>query len=218
MIASEDVILDEEAIFLPPFYYAEVGVANKLKRLLESSEGSLFDHSLDIEAIVRHTSIQYDEVQIAAIKEAVKSKVMVLTGGPGTGKTTTTLGIIAALESLGQSILLAAPTGRAAKRMSETTGKEAKTIHRLLEYNPAEGYGRNDDNPLEGGVLIVDESSMIDIILMNSLLKAIPLHMRLILVGDIDQLPSVGAGNVLRDIIDSGQIPVVRLTRIFRQA
>lgn len=218
MIASEDVVLDEEAIFLPPFYYAEVGVANKLKRLLESTEGNLFGHSLDMEAIVRHTGIQYDEVQIAAIKEAVQSKVMVLTGGPGTGKTTTTLGIIAALESLGQGILLAAPTGRAAKRISEATGKEAKTIHRLLEYNPAEGYGRNDENPLEGGVLIVDESSMIDIILMNSLLKAIPQHMRLVLVGDIDQLPSVGAGNVLRDIIDSGQIPVVRLTRIFRQA
>jgi exodeoxyribonuclease V alpha subunit len=143
---------------------------------------------------------------------------MVLTGGPGTGKTTTTLGIIAALESLGQSILLAAPTGRAAKRMSEATGKEAKTIHRLLEYNPAEGYGRNDENPLQGGVLIVDESSMIDIILMNSLLKAVPSHMKVILVGDIDQLPSVGAGNVLRDIIDSDVVPVVRLTRIFRQA
>ena len=154
----------------------------------------------------------------AAIRQAVQSKVMVLTGGPGTGKTTTTLGIIAALESIGQHILLAAPTGRAAKRMSEATGKEAKTIHRLLEYNPAEGYGRNDENPLEGGVLIVDESSMIAAILMNSLLKAIPLTMRLILVGDIDQLPSVGAGNVLRDIIDSERIPVVRLTRIFRQA
>ena len=102
--------------------------------------------------------------------------------------------------------------------MSEATGKEAKTIHRLLEYNPAEGYGRNDENPLDGGALIVDECSMIGIILMNSLLKAIPIDMRLILVGDIDQLPSVGAGNVLRDIIDSERIPVVHLTRIFRQA
>ena len=102
--------------------------------------------------------------------------------------------------------------------MSEATGKEAKTIHRLLEFNPAEGYGRNDENPLDGDLLIVDESSMIDIILMNSLLKAVPLSMRLILVGDIDQLPSVGAGNVLRDIIDSGAVPVIRLTRIFRQA
>lgn len=218
MIETEDVILEEEAIFLPPFYYAEVGVANKLKRLQEDTSGTLFDGTLNIEEIVKQTSIQYDDVQVAAIGQAVKSKVMVLTGGPGTGKTTTTLGIIAALESLGQSILLAAPTGRAAKRMSEATGKEAKTIHRLLEYNPAEGYGRNDENPLQGGVLIVDESSMIDVILMNSLLKAVPSHMKVILVGDIDQLPSVGAGNVLRDIIDSDVVPVVRLTRIFRQA
>ena len=218
MIWDEDLIIDDEAIFLPPFYYAECGVANKFKRLMSESEGSLFDKELNIEDIVRQTNIQYDEVQISAIKQAVQSKVMVLTGGPGTGKTTTTLGIIAALESLGQSILLAAPTGRAAKRMSEATGKEAKTIHRLLEYNPAEGYGRNDENPLEGGVLIVDECSMIDVILMNSLLKAVPSTMRLIMVGDIDQLPSVGAGNVLRDIIDSGTVPVVRLTRIFRQA
>ena len=218
MIEAEDLILDDEALFLPPFYYAEVGVANKIKRLLEDSSGTLFDGTLNIEEIVKQTSIQYDDVQVAAIGQAVKSKFMVLTGGPGTGKTTTTLGIIAALESLGQSILLAAPTGRAAKRMSEATGKEAKTIHRLLEYNPAEGYGRNDENPLQGGVLIVDESSMIDIILMNSLLKAVPSHMKVILVGDIDQLPSVGAGNVLRDIIDSDVVPVVRLTRIFRQA
>ena len=218
MIEAEDLILDDEALFLPPFYYAEVGVANKIKRLLEDSSGTLFDGTLNIEEIVKQTSIQYDDVQVAAIGQAVKSKFMVLTGGPGTGKTTTTLGIIAALESLGQSILLAAPTGRAAKRMSEATGKEAKTIHRLLEYNPAEGYGRNDENPLQGGVLIVDESSMIDVILMNSLLKAVPSHMKVILVGDIDQLPSVGAGNILRDIIDSDVVPVVRLTKIFRQA
>lgn len=218
MITKEDLIFDEEAIFLPPFYYAEIGVASKLKRLLEDSTGNLFDGTLNIEEIVKKTGIQYDDVQVAAIQQAVKSKVMVLTGGPGTGKTVTTQGIIAALESLGQGILLAAPTGRAAKRMNEATGKEAKTIHRLLEYNPAEGYGRNDENPLDGGVLIVDESSMIDVILMNSLLKAVPSHMRLILVGDIDQLPSVGAGNVLRDIIDSGVVPVIRLTKIFRQA
>lgn len=143
---------------------------------------------------------------------------MVLTGGPGTGKTTTTQGIIAAFKARHMSILLAAPTGRAAKRMTEATGMEAKTIHRLLEYNPMDGYKRNDENPLEGDALIVDECSMIDILLFYNLMKAIPSNMRLILVGDIDQLPSVGAGNVLRDIIDSQQIPVVRLTRIFRQA
>lgn len=113
---------------------------------------------------------------------------------------------------------MAAPTGRAAKRMTEATGLEAKTIHRLLECKPPEGYQKNEDNPLDGDVLIIDECSMIDMILMNALLKAIPEGMRLILVGDIDQLPSVGAGNVLRDIIDSGVFPVVRLTRIFRQA
>ena len=218
MIEKEDLVIDEDAIFLPPFYYAECGVANKLKRLIDTSSKDLFEEDVNIEKIVRRTGIHYDDVQVAAIKQAVQSKVMVLTGGPGTGKTTTTIGIIAALQSKGLRILLAAPTGRAAKRMSEATGKEAKTIHRLLEYNPAEGYGRNDENPLDGGALIVDECSMIDVILMNSLLKAIPIDMRLILVGDIDQLPSVGAGNVLRDIIDSERIPVVRLTRIFRQA
>ena len=219
MIASEDLMLDDEAIFLPPFYYAEVGVANKLRRLIETPMGNIFDSSGAIsDDVGRQGQIEYDDVQLSAIRKAIGSKVMVLTGGPGTGKTTTTLGIIASFETLGQRILLAAPTGRAAKRMSEATGKEAKTIHRLLEFNPAEGYGRNDENPLDGDLLIVDESSMIDIILMNSLLKAVPLSMRLILVGDIDQLPSVGAGNVLRDIIDSGAVPVIRLTRIFRQA
>lgn len=152
------------------------------------------------------------------IMAAVTSKILVLTGGPGTGKTTTTLGIITAFREAGASILLAAPTGRAAKRLSEATGMEAKTIHRMLEAKPPEGYKRNDENPLEGDVLIVDECSMIDIMLMYNLLKAIPDTMTVILVGDIDQLPSVGAGNVLRDIIDSGCFPVVRLTRIFRQA
>lgn len=221
MIAHEGLILDTDAIFLPPFYYAEVGVAGKLRRLIDTPIGkSIFDGGGTVTDDVskRQGQIEYDDVQLSAIRKAIGSKVMVLTGGPGTGKTTTTLGIIASFESLGQRILLAAPTGRAAKRMSEATGKEAKTIHRLLEFNPAEGYGRNEENPLEGDLLIVDESSMIDVILMNSLLKAVPLTMRLILVGDIDQLPSVGAGNVLRDIIDSGSVPVVRLTRIFRQA
>lgn len=218
MIGAEDVILEEEAIYLPPFYYAETGTARKLLNLMNTSEGSLFSKDFDIEAISKKTKVEYDEVQVAAIRQAAASKVMVLTGGPGTGKTTTTQGIIAAMQEFGMSILLAAPTGRAAKRMTEATGREAKTIHRLLEYNPAEGYKYNDERPLEGDVLIVDESSMIDIILMYNLLKAIPVGMRLILVGDIDQLPSVGPGNVLRDIIESGKIPVVRLTRIFRQA
>ncbi len=244
MLKKEELILeknivrtDEEgnsitAIYLPPFFYAEVGVAGKLKKLASSPAGDklytrLMDArkrsgnealSVDIEAIQQKTHMEYDEVQSDAIRTAAAAKVMVLTGGPGTGKTTTTHGIISAYKAYGLKILLAAPTGRAAKRMTEATGLEAKTIHRLLECKPPEGYQKNEENPLEGDVLIVDECSMIDIVLMNSLLKAIPPAMRLILVGDIDQLPSVGAGNVLRDIIDSGAFPVVRLTRIFRQA
>ena len=143
---------------------------------------------------------------------------LVLTGGPGTGKTTTTLGIIRAYRESGAKILLAAPTGRAAKRMSEVTKMEAKTIHRLLEMKPPQGFQKNEANPLVGDVLIVDECSMIDVILMNSLLKAVPDNMTLILVGDVDQLPSVGAGKVLSDIIASGAVPVVKLEKIFRQA
>ena len=220
------------AIYLPPFFYAEVGVASKLKKLASSPAGDkLYTRltearkstgnealSVDIEVIQSRTGMEYDEVQADAIRRAATAKVMVLTGGPGTGKTTTTHGIISAYRAYGLRILLAAPTGRAAKRMTEATGLEAKTIHRLLECKPPEGYQKNEENLLEGDVLIVDECSMIDIILMNSLLKAIPATMRLIMVGDIDQLPSVGAGNVLRDIIDSEAFPVVQLTRIFRQA
>ena len=218
-IETEDLMLDGTGIYLPPFYYAECGTANRLSTLVHTKEvGSIFTARFDLAKLQRETGIEYDEVQVEAIRQAFASKVMVLTGGPGTGKTTTTKAIITALQSAGMRILLAAPTGRAAKRMSEATGMEAKTIHRLLEYNPQDGYKRNDENPLEGDALIVDECSMIDIILMNNLTKALPTTMRLVLVGDIDQLPSVGAGNVLRDIIDSGVIPVVRLTRIFRQA
>ena len=221
MLQAEELIFEEDAIFLPAFNYAEKGTAHKLIQLAEDVSGfdSLRPESqVDVAALEKMLGIQYDEVQAQAVQEAARSKVMVLTGGPGTGKTTTVQGIIAAYGQMGLRILLAAPTGRAAKRMSEATGLPAKTIHRLLECKPPDGYQRNEDNPLEGDVLIVDECSMIDIILMNSLLKALPRNMRLVLVGDIDQLPSVGAGNVLRDIIDSGRFPVIRLTRIFRQA
>lgn len=220
MIESKDVILDNEVVYLPPFYYAEDGSAKRLSALLSSIDSN--DYSIAAEPEMEyggnHSGIVYDDVQQAAIQKALDSKVMVLTGGPGTGKTTTTQGIIEAFKVREKTILLAAPTGRAAKRMTEATGMEAKTIHRLLEYSPMDGYKRNEENPLEGDVLIVDECSMIDILLFYNLMKAIPEKMRLILVGDIDQLPSVGAGNVLRDIIDSNKIPVVRLTRIFRQA
>lgn len=232
MLKDKDLIREEDAIYLPPFYFAEVGTAGKLKKLASEPAGDRLwaqllkarretgnDRlSVDVGRIEQTVNMKYDEIQADAIRQAAMAKVMVLTGGPGTGKTTTTQGIIAAYRAYGMKILLAAPTGRAARRMTEATGLEAKTIHRLLECKPPEGYGKNEENPLEGDVLIVDECSMIDIIMMNSLLKAIPANMRLVLVGDIDQLPSVGAGNVLRDIIDSGCFPVIRLTRIFRQA
>lgn len=218
MLRTEAVIRDEEAIYLPPFYFSEIGCAKRLRNLMDAQRRIVLDEGAVMHRVMEQTEIAYDEVQVEAIRMAISSKVMVLTGGPGTGKTTTTLGIISAYKKAGCRVILAAPTGRAAKRMSEATHMEAKTIHRLLEYKPPEGYQCNEEKPLEGDVLILDESSMIDIMLMYNLLKAIPEHMTLILVGDTDQLPSVGAGNVLKDIIDSGNIPVVRLVRIFRQA
>ena len=244
MLRTEDVIREEDAIYLPPFFFSETGCAKRLLKLLMAERRVQMDVDAVMERVMGRTErdqeadtaddadvaphrmqeaetqgqITYDEVQLEAIRVAVSSKVMVLTGGPGTGKTTTTMGIIAAYRAAGCKIILAAPTGRAAKRMSEATGMEAKTIHRLLEYKPPEGYQRKEENPLEGDVLILDECSMIDIMLMYNLLKALPAHMTLIMVGDTDQLPSVGAGNVLGDIISSERIPVVRLSRIFRQA
>ena len=218
MILQEDVTTEAEAIYLPPFYYAEVGTARRLLDIFSNPNGIRVNPQNLPERIRGQTGMEYDEIQMEAILTAVQSKILILTGGPGTGKTTTTLGIITAYREAGAEILLAAPTGRAAKRLAESTGMEAKTIHRLLETKPPEGYQRNADNPLEGDVLIVDECSMIDIMLMYNLLKAVPDRMALVFVGDIDQLPSVGAGNVLRDMIDSGCFPVVRLTRIFRQA
>ena len=218
MLRMEDVIRDEEAIYLPPFYFSEVGCAKRLRKLMKGCRRIVLDGEAVAGQIQAQPGVIYDEIQLEAIRVAVSSKVMVLTGGPGTGKTTTTMGIIAAYRAAGCRIILAAPTGRAAKRMSEATGMEAKTIHRLLEYKPPEGYQRKEENPLEGDVLILDECSMIDIMLMYNLLKAMPEQMTLIMVGDTDQLPSVGAGNVLKDIISSGRNPVVRLSRIFRQA
>ena len=222
MLRTEDVIREEDAIYLPPFFFSETGCAKRLLKLLAAERRVQMDVDTVMETVMGRTGqgqhITYDEVQLEAIRAAVSSKIMVLTGGPGTGKTTTTMGIIAAYRAAGCRIILAAPTGRAAKRMSEATGMEAKTIHRLLEYKPPEGYQRKEENPLEGDVLILDECSMIDIMLMYNLLKAMPEQMTLIMVGDTDQLPSVGAGNVLKDIISSGRIPVVRLSRIFRQA
>ena len=224
MILAEDVKTEEipeageDAIYLPPFFFSEIGTARRLREIF-SSPKQLTVNSEGLENRIRQkTGIVYDEIQMKAIRTALESKILILTGGPGTGKTSTTRGIITAFRETGAKILLAAPTGRAAKRLSETTGMEAKTVHRLLEVKPPEGYQRNETNPLEGDVLIVDECSMIDLLLMHNLLKAVPDSMTLILVGDVDQLPSVGAGNVLRDLIDSECFPVVRLTKIFRQA
>lgn len=228
MVQAEDVKVEQTpggdeadagiAIYLPPFYYAETGTARRLCEIWSAPRSMAVDPEHIEERIKQKTGMEYDPVQMDAIRTAAQSKILVLTGGPGTGKTTTTLGIITAFQTAGASILLAAPTGRAAKRLSEATGLEAKTIHRLLEVKPPEGYQRNEENPLEGDVLIVDECSMIDVMLMYALLRAMPDSMTLILVGDVDQLPSVGAGNVLRDVIESAAFPVVRLNKIFRQA
>lgn len=216
-ITQADLVEEKDAIYLPAFHHAEKGIADKLLQLLHVPVQMSLPN-LDFDRIQRETGIAYDDIQKKAITTALSQNVVIITGGPGTGKTTITRGILQALQQSRQKVLLAAPTGRAAKRLSEATGKDAKTIHRLLEFKPPQGYQRNADHPLEGDVLIVDEASMIDIILMNALLNAIPEEMKLVIIGDTDQLPSVGPGNVLRDMIESDVIPVVRLTRIFRQA
>lgn len=220
MLEEKLVIGDEgNAVYLPAFYYSELGAAKRMRQILaEESKYKAAGIDEHLKNIQEEHNIQYDDIQIEAVKTAAGSKLMVLTGGPGTGKTTTTLAIIKVFQKLNARVLLAAPTGRAAKRMSETTGLEAKTIHRLLEYKPPEGYKKNEESPLDCDVLIIDETSMVDIMLFYNLLKAVSDETVLILVGDVDQLPSVGAGNVLKDIIESETVNVVRLTRIFRQA
>ena len=218
MLISHDLILEPpDSLYIPPLFFSENGAARRLRAILKNAAVVPGAKEI-IDKIEKKNKIRYDDVQKNAIQKAAESKVMILTGGPGTGKTTTVKGIIDVYQAAGLKIQLAAPTGRAAKRMTETTGIEAKTIHRLLGAKPQNGYQKNEDNKLDGDVLIVDESSMIDIILMYNLLKAVPDEMTLVFVGDADQLPSVGPGNVLRDMIESGAMPMVRLTRIFRQA
>lgn len=213
---------DTQFIFLSKYYAAEDFVAARLSVLLKYAPPSEIMADLEIDLIEQAEHIKYEEMQRTAIKTAVAKGVMVLTGGPGTGKTTTLNAIIKILQSKDLNIALAAPTGRAAKRMSELTGCEAKTIHRLLEveWNDSERqvFARNEKNPLNCDVLVIDEMSMVDILLFESLLRAVRLGCRIIMVGDADQLPSVGAGNVLADIIASGKVPSVALNKVFRQA
>lgn len=235
---ARTLLQENQAIYLTPLYFSEVGVAGRFQRLLREGRSRLsqFAQVSNWERLMGDVEdaagILLAPHQRVAVRTALTHRVTVLTGGPGTGKTTTVRTILRLCQRAGHRVLLAAPTGRAAKRLAETTGQEAKTLHRLLEFQPTEGmsFKRNDEFPLEGDLLIVDESSMLDLILMNHLLKAVPPGMHLLLVGDVDQLPSVGAGNVLKDVISAidelhqmghplaAHTAVVRLETIFRQA
>ena len=214
----------QEMVYASLYWKTELRVARMLYDLNVRGDVPQSVIETKLAQIQKKTQVQLDEKQQEAVQEAVNCGLLIVTGGPGTGKTTTINTIIRYFQDEGREIRLAAPTGRAAKRMSEATGYEAQTIHRMLEVagNTEESergvFGRDEDNPLEADVIIIDEMSMVDILLMNSLLKAIAVGTRLILVGDVDQLPSVGPGNVLRDVIDAGEFPVVKLTKIFRQA
>jgi exodeoxyribonuclease V alpha subunit len=209
-----------KAVFLTRFHFSETSIGSRLKILINASKAiRKIDTDKAIDWVQDQLDITMAKRQVEAIKCAAEDKVLVITGGPGTGKTTIINAVLKIFAKLEVDAMLAAPTGRAAKRMSEATGHEAKTIHRLLEYSMQKGgFQRNQERPLKCDLLIVDEASMIDTILMHHLLKAIPPEATFIMVGDVNQLPSVGAGNVLRDIIDSGAIKVVELNEIFRQA
>ena len=226
VMTLSDLVIQNEVIkeapndiYLPAFYHAERGCANRLHAIMRCANANVvrnFDES--IEKLQKQFGIRYDAQQIHAIQTAVSGKVSILTGGAGTGKTTITKAIIAMFAAQGREVVLAAPTGRAAKRMNEASGVEAKTIHRLLGAKPTGGFEKGADNPISGDVLIVDESSMVDVMLMYALLRAVPNEMTVIFIGDSHQLPSVGAGNVLADMIASGVLPVVKLEQVFRQA
>ena len=223
LIQKKKIICEDDALYLIPLYKAETYAAKKIVELLQSKTKRVNVTKKEVKAMGKELDRDYAPEQVQAIIESCRSNVLILTGGPGTGKTTTVNGIIHMLKKHGMdAILCAAPTGKASKRMKETTGEKAQTIHRTLEVKSEGAYGfkfgKNEKTPLEGDAIIIDESSMIDMELMASVLKAIPEGMKLILVGDIDQLPSVGCGNVLHEMIDSNVVPIVRLKTIFRQA
>ena len=219
-IITERLVKDEkeiEGVFLAGYHMSEIQISRMLKEIKNNKRQ--LAKITEKEEIIRNAPFNLAEKQIKAIESGIKEKVVIITGGPGTGKTTITNIILKLISKETERIILAAPTGRAANRMSEATGKEAKTIHRLLEYNPVEGgFKKNENNKLECDLLVLDEASMIDNLLMYHLLKAIPKESKIIMIGDINQLPSVGAGNVLKDIINSGQFEVTELNEIFRQA
>ncbi|MCY3870864.1 MAG: ATP-dependent RecD-like DNA helicase [Gemmatimonadetes bacterium] len=219
LLSEESIVVDDKRVYLPHLYYAEQGAATRCYQLSQVQRIELGNIPAEIRAIEQRDGVTFAPRQKLALEKALSHNLLVLTGGPGTGKTTTIKGLIALLEARNKKIALAAPTGRAAKRMSEATGHEAKTIHRLLKFSPSEmAFEKNFENPLEIEALIVDEISMVDTVLMNSLLRAVPISASVVLVGDVDQLPSVGAGNVLKDVIASGTVEVVELNEIFRQA
>lgn len=218
-----EIINNEECVFTMPYYYCELSVTSKILTLSTSSYDNIkIDIDEEIKSFEKDNNITFAPTQIEAIEGAFENGIEIITGGPGTGKTTIIKCITEIFENSAMTVFMAAPTGRAAKRMSEATGREAKTIHRLLELGFSDEddmeFSRGEESPLQCDVLIIDEASMIDILLMNNLLKAIPMGTRLIIVGDADQLPSVGPGNVLRDLIESKCVKVVRLKDIFRQA
>lgn len=221
-------IKEERAVYLTPFYYSEIGVTQRVKRMIAypTSRLAVLGNRLSVIGEGKQLPIYpftqlpltLSPQQMEAVQTAVTHKVTILTGGPGTGKTTTLRALLDLLDGHKLTCALASPTGRAAKRLAEATGREAKTIHRLLEFNPGEGFGRTEENPINADMIVIDEASMLDLVLANNLLKAIAPDSHLLLVGDIDQLPSVGAGDVLADLIESGVTAVVRLQTIFRQA
>lgn len=255
--AASPLLREERAVYLTPFYYSEIGVTQRVKRMIEhptsrlaviGNRSSVIGEPVGARQVGNKPAavtnsdlgarqvgnkpaavtnsdppasplqVQLSAQQMEAVTTAVTHKVTILTGGPGTGKTTCLRALLDLLDRHKLNYVLASPTGRAAKRLAEATGREAKTVHRLLEFNPGEGFGRSEENPINADMIVIDEASMLDLVLANNLLKAIGPDSHLLLVGDIDQLPSVGAGDVLADLIDSGVTAVIRLQTIFRQA